>query len=494
MQSEEQKVHLPKLDIEGNNWVIYRDRLLWTMKQFSMKDLIANDSPPAAYTAKGTVRGLTPADRWECEEHLIRTMLGNSMPDEAFNQIKDTESVKDAWDILRSAYEDCMAMLISDRMKAFRNTKCLEGGNIRTHFHQLTVLCDQLTSLGQTITDRNYLDTLLASIPRSFEGLISSLNRASFLTKTKITADSFRAFLLDEYECRQLMEKEDAKAAKTGKDGKDSKDEAFATDSTKKKDKHKHKVECHNCHKKGHMKANCWAKGGGKEGQGPQQRGGVSDSAASVSAAKDKDAIEAWVVIDRMDSEESWAAIEEVSNPEDFLLTATAAAGWTPVQAGRVRGSAPKLYDSGVLRHMSPLRDRFIAYQEILPRPITAVDKRVFYAIGVGDIIIDVPNGESSTPIRLKDVLHAPDMGATIVSISRIAKAGFSVCFEGQSCKIKDSCDKVIGVIPASDNGLYKVDHVYSADTAPERVELATMHRRLGHIAPDVLRSRLGAR
>jgi hypothetical protein len=271
MQSKEQKAHLPKLDIEGDNWVMYWDCLLWTMKQFSMKDHIANDSPPAAYTAKGTVGGLTPTDSWEHEEHLIRTMLGNSMLDEAFNQIKDTESVKDAWDILRSAYEDHMAALVSDHMKAFQNTKCLEGGNIHTHFHQLAVLCDQLTLLGQTITDRNYLDTLLASIPCSFKGSISLLNGALFLTKTKITADSFRAFLLDEYECCQLMEKEDAKAAKTGKDSKDSKDEAFAADFSKKKDKDKCKVECHNCHKKGHMKADCWAKGSGKEGQGPWQ-------------------------------------------------------------------------------------------------------------------------------------------------------------------------------------------------------------------------------
>ena len=27
-------------------------------------------------------------------------------------------------------------------------------------------------------------------------------------------------------------------------------------------------IECFNCHKKGHKKAECWAKGGGKEGQG----------------------------------------------------------------------------------------------------------------------------------------------------------------------------------------------------------------------------------
>jgi len=136
----------------------------------------------------------------------------------------------------------------------------------------------------------------------------------------------------------------------------------------------------------------------------------------------------------------------------------------------------PELYDSSASRHMSPLCDHFVTYQEIPPHPITAADKRVFYAIGVGDVVIDVPNGESSTPIRLKDTLHAPDMGATIVSISHITKASFSICFEAQLCKIKDLHDKVIGVVPASDNGLYKVNQVYVAITAPECVDLVVMH------------------
>src|SRR6266851_2277545 len=428
------------------------------MKQSSIKDHIANDSPPAAYLARGKIGGLESQERWECEEHAIRTALGNSMPDDAFAQIKDTDSVKNAWDVLKSAYEDRTAALVADHMKAFRDIKCPEGGNIHSHFWQLANLWDQLASLGQTITDQDYLDTLLVSLPRSYEGLISTLSGASHLTKTKITADSFRAFLLDEYEHRLIREKQDAKG---GKDGKDSKDEAFAADSNKRKDKDKRKVECHNCHKKGHMKADCWAKGGGKEGQGPQQQGGASNNAASATD-KAKDAIEVWVVINRLDSEESWAAIEEVSDPEDLQLTTTAVARSSLAQVGQVCGSAPELYDSGASRHMSPLHDRFVTYQEILPCPITAVDRRVFYVIGVGDIVIVIPNGESSTQITLKDTLHAPDMGATIVSISHISKAGFSVCFEGQSCKIKDPHDKVIGVILASDNGLYKVDCVYA--------------------------------
>ena len=31
-------------------------------------------------------------------------------------------------------------------------------------------------------------------------------------------------------------------------------------------------IECFNCHKKGHKKIDCWAKGGRKEGQGPKSK------------------------------------------------------------------------------------------------------------------------------------------------------------------------------------------------------------------------------
>ena len=130
MQGKEQKAYLPKLDIEGNNWVMYRDCLIWIMKQSSIKDHIANNSPPTAYLAKGKIGGLESQERWECEEHAIHTALGNSMPDEAFSQIKDTELVKEAWDILKSTYQDHMAALVVDCMKVFWDIKCLEGGNV----------------------------------------------------------------------------------------------------------------------------------------------------------------------------------------------------------------------------------------------------------------------------------------------------------------------------------------------------------------------------
>ena len=151
--------------------------------------------------------------------------------------------------------------------------------------------------------------------------------------------------------------------------------------------------------------------------------------------------------------------------------------------------SEVELYDSGASRHMSPFSHRFTNLHSIPPRPITAANSRVFYAIGAGDLKINVPNGESSTPITLKDTLYAPDMTMTVVSISRIAAAGYSVAFEGKSCQIKSKTGKIVGDIPAAPNGLYKVEHSLAAAAAAEQVDILTVHRRLGHISADTIRS-----
>ena len=77
-------------------------------------------------------------------------------------------------------------------------------------------------------------------------------------------------------------------------------------------------VECFNFHKRGHKKADCWAKGGGKKGQGPkgkvkaQSQASVKDSAVS---AKEQDA--AWMAMSAFESGE----FNMVSDlPSDFEL------------------------------------------------------------------------------------------------------------------------------------------------------------------------------
>ena len=94
----------------------------------------------------------------------------------------------------------------------------------------------------------------------------------------------------------------------------------------------------------------------------------------------------------------------------------------------------------------------------------------------MGKIKIGVPKYGEITPITLTDMLHAPDITLTVISIHCIAQASYSVSFEGEHCKIKDKKGEIIGDILANKNGLYKDKHMYTALTDLESVDLHTLH------------------
>lgn len=94
---------------------------------------------------------------------------------------------------------------------------------------------------------------------------------------------------------------------------------------------------------------------------------------------------------------------------------------------GADRSKRTELYDSGASRHMSS-----------------------FEAIGKGDMYVSLPNGKSRSRILLKDVLYAPKMGVTLISISRLDAAGFAALFRDSRCRIFDSKKKLHGRDPRS--------------------------------------------
>jgi len=69
-----------------------------------------------------------------------------------------------------------------------------------------------------------------------------------------------------------------------------------------------------------------------------------------------------------------------------------------------------------------------------MPRPITAANKGTLYAIGKGDLKINVPNSDESVPVIL--VFYSTQINLTIVSIGHIVKAKKSVLFEDDYCFI----------------------------------------------------------
>lgn len=103
---------------------------------------------------------------------------------------------------------------------------------------------------------------------------------------------------------------------------------------------------------------------------------------------------------------------------------------------------------------------------------------------------INIPNDNTTSRILLKDVLHAPMMCVTLVSISRITQAGSLVLFKGDYCQIFDRKRRQVGKIEVK-GGLYRVYQARDenskefAGKAAEVMTINELHHCMGHIAPS---------
>jgi len=151
-------------------------------------------------------------------------------------------------------------------------------------------------------------------------------------------------------------------------------------------------------------------------------------------------------------------------------------------------GHIVKLFDSGATRHMMPYHSCLTNYSTITPKAISAANKHSFNAIGCGSLKIDIPNGKSTTSIVLKEVLHAPDIAATLISVGHIDQAGYLATFKSGTCTIHNENGNTVGLIPAQ-NSLYKIKHKAAVSdhalVANPALTIMELHRRMGHIAPE---------
>ena len=87
------------------------------------------------------------------------------------------------------------------------------------------------------------------------------------------------------------------------------------------------------------------------------------------------------------------------------------------------------IIDSGASCHFSPDRSKFQNYKEFTSQePIRAADGHTFHAIGKGNIQIHLPNGnQKMTSITLKEVYYSPIMAFTLISVSCINHASFTL-------------------------------------------------------------------
>ena len=129
-----------------------------------------------------------------------------------------------------------------------------DGTNMEEHMRKLHGIQQELNVRGHYISDTEFTNALLTSLPDSWSVFITAVNASGISP----LADVLIAQVLDEDRARKVGLARQM-VLKVQQCHKPKKDDSGAT-----------KGKCRNHSKKGHYIKDCWAKGGGQEGQAPK--------------------------------------------------------------------------------------------------------------------------------------------------------------------------------------------------------------------------------
>lgn len=316
--------------------------------------------------------------------------------------------------------------------------RCEEGASVRLHVGEVRALHLELAELGITIERYLLAIVLYKSLPPSYDGLISTI----FATDLDNVDPGYIARKIFEEEMCRIDRSEDANLATN--------------------------IKCQNCHEIGHLKADCYSKGGGKEGQGPRQiaRRKKEEAAQkhSVSQVAEDDAFHA-----------SHMATEKSSITENCNISGTT---WS---------HDVWIADSGASSHIANQREitKFTPSNGILnvAGGLTATIE------GTGELLIQGKIDGKHKNFKLLNVLYVPTNKQCLISCSKLDKAGGRLTYGNRPCRFYNR-DGIMIAKGTLERNLYKIDvkAIIKNEDMANLVSTNVLswnetHRRLGHIS-----------
>jgi hypothetical protein len=239
------------------NWVPWKRRVTAIFRERALLKIVEGTTPKpvAADPEKPTTDERKKMERWAELDGKAQTQIELTLSDSQMVHIAGAKTAAEMWSQLKQVKERGGKLgILSHRRRLYR-TIADDATDIAVHVTELRQIQEELAILGSIVTDEDFLLLIISSLPESWDNFTSAYLGASSNTPT-ISSHEFISLVLEEYR-RRLEKNGDGNSAMYGRaergDGRGGKT----------------RVECYNCRKKGHIAANCWSKGGGKEGEGP---------------------------------------------------------------------------------------------------------------------------------------------------------------------------------------------------------------------------------
>jgi transposase InsO family protein len=402
----------------------------------------------------GTAAIPTDADElanWKQTDMLVQGVLITNMEPEIISQLDTDLSSHELWTETRRIFAGQTMADYTLTISSLINTKYGGGeDDVIEHLTKMKRFRRDLILMNRDIDDAVFACFLRLSMPPDwnyvFAGLVDPYTSKEVETRIKgehgnravqtAAATAFRA----------------ATTPKTKGKGRKGK-----PDGTRNGD-----ARCTNCDAPGHLADDCWAPGGGAEGQAPWQKRKKKPKKGKAKKA-----------------EENSSDDSEVS----FMVAPRTCSrfGW--------------LKDSGATTHICHERSAFTTFKSHRST-IGGIQDNVdpLEVHGIGDIRLRcfIP-GKADSHITLRNVSYCPHATDNLISESRMDKANLRIIVFGGKCEVKDRSGRVI-LMGTRRGGLYEMDCAPEPTyDGPPDVAFAVQnksgidlwHRRMAHLNPD---------
>ena len=246
--------------LRGDNWMPWKRRMLAILRDQDLEKYVEKDAALPTVSTTPTSEERDALQKWKNGDAKARTRIELSIGDSEMIHLSGANTAREMWSQLVMVKEARGRLGILATRRALYRASGEEGVDMVDHISKLRGLQNELHAMENLVTDEDFVMIIITSLPESWDNFTGSFLGTSG-NKTTITSHELIAILLDEDRRRKGRIGGGAGMTLLSK-GKDRKGIN--------KDK-----ECYNCKKTGHISSECWAKGGGKEGQGPKGRKGT---------------------------------------------------------------------------------------------------------------------------------------------------------------------------------------------------------------------------
>lgn len=367
----------------------YNDFTLWQQR---VKNILTREGLVKALNKKTEKPEKLSTEAWQDMRDLANSTIQLFLADNTLREVIGLDDPAEVWEKLMSRYK---SKSLTNRLflkKKLYGLKMEEGTQLAVHLDEFNRILTEVLALDVKIEEEDKALLLLASLPTSYDHIVTTL----LFGKDTLKIDEVIASLLMNESRKSNGDHASGESRLLAADGgRGRSEDRQGSRENRGRSKSRAPRKCYYCDEEGHIKRNCPVR---KEDMKLREKG------------KEK-------------VESSTAGVLQGDSDEEVILCTTSAG----------EGDSGWILDSGSFVHACSVREHFSTYQTCASGTVQLPDGSECRVAGVGSVQFRMSDGSVRI---LTEVRHVPDLKRNLVSLGVLASRGYLCTLEGGALRV----------------------------------------------------------